>query len=480
MNRLTKTIQFLAMAGLFQVTTANCSNPDTSGILDINEVVQDSATGADASLQPTEITENFMLAFSYSPRTEKTPPELVVTNSMDPSKQAFIQDDVLGRLDPPVEVDPEKGACALGCHPSPDMRYLAVVTANTASGDVVLVLKLDSELNPVRTEFGEIENVRRFQFVGDTMFLSTIKDDCEPTVGLPKKCYEIKRLDISTGTITKLFEFPTADNLNKSAYSGMFTADADGTTVVTLDPLPGSLTLWAWSEEKGLKTVGEPICEYEKIGQTCKEDGGNFTDREPLGISSDGTQAVLALVENEVALKLFRFDLTNGTRTAVTLMDTPSEFGLNACYNRKDWQFTKILAPIVFSPDDSEVRFIGQAACNDNADKPWTNLVALPVAAIAGDIELGHDDFRWITRFPTGYLVESVSLLSYGFAASPSDEFMVLAGTPVLMSDWKPIPLESPQHVTDAEVYVTRTDGSASPVQISGSVDYAATSVWAW
>jgi len=201
-----------------------------------------------------------------------------------------------------------------------------------------------------------------------------------------------------------------------------------------------------------------------------------------VAVSPDGNHLVAALVLEDRRLGAWHRDLRGDATRAAILMEVPrgSRFSTDACYNRTPpsrWEPTRVVPPLRFSPDSSEVVLVGHAPCGDNRDKPWTKVLGLSLERLDREGRLDPGDLRWITDFPPGDIAASVSVLPEALDLSPSGDLVFLVGTPWLDSRGEPIADSQLQHRNDAEVLVTRRDGTAEVVQWTFGQGWRATSV---
>ena len=371
--------------------------------------------------------------------------------------------------------------CHLGCFPDRGMKWMAVATEKGANETYTVKLaQFTTKLNLVSMdEFGSLENVKHLAFAGDYLFFSQ-PQECEAQGGISVPCYVIKRMDLNTpGVIQSLLTMPTKDLIEKAQeyqYFGYFTVGEDVETLLFLLPTNVSQSVWVWRDGK-LRKIAENLCAATDPEGNCiaSENGSTYYDNDPAALSPDGKNLVFALVEDNAELRLYRHDMETDQTKYSVLLGVPDDYFANACYNRQPWQFTSIGSPLRFMQDGSDVVFVGSHSCGDNNLKPWTNILRLPIDLIGSGEELMEGDFLKVTDNPEGHLAEAISISS--FDLSPSGEYTVMVGTPTIGMDGLAISDTSARHYKDAEIFVTRTDGTALPVQLTNRLDWEAVSV---
>jgi hypothetical protein len=224
--------------------------------------------------------------------------------------------------------------------------------------------------------------------------------------------------------------------------------------------------------------VGDDLCSARDPTGNCIGSGtaSVYRDDDPIALSPDGLHLVFALVEDNQQLRLYHHDLQTDLRRYSVLLDVPSNYFTNACYNRQPWQYKAVRSPIRFTPDGSEVLFLGWDDCGDSKDKPWTNIVGVKRDFIGGGKKVTEADLRKVTDNPVGKVTKNIAVS--WFDLSPSGQYTTFLGTPTLLEDgtgW--VPDISDRQVNDSEVYVTATDGSTTPVQLTNEVNWSTTSV---
>lgn len=440
-------------------------------------------TGPDVPRVPVEVTEPFRVALGYLQR-DRSSTELLLRDPAVPSADGTASlSGALAALDPSLD-------CSLGCRVDPTGRWLAVFVEAPVSGSGgsrVRLFRLSAGPVVTASDVPDVTDVRALAFGDDTLYWSRPRAACEAERGPSRGCHAYFRRPLSTpGTEEFLFAFPPASALDTALpHSGRFVLGEDRRTVLLLGPTVNTQSVWIWRTAGEPIRVAGPLCgTRQSAGQECIGSGTSYADTDPLALSPDGRHLVLATVLQDRDLVLAHVDLQGdpALRTAVLLgmPDEVTDFAKNACYNRfGGWEPTAVQAPLRFSPDGGEVVFVGRSTCVPNRDKAWTNLLALPLSRIDAGGRLQRGDLRWITDFPTGSVAACVSILPDALDLSPTGDFLVFVGTPRFGSDGQPIGDDQRAHLQDAEVWVTRRDGTTQPAQLTADLQFMATSVQA-
>jgi hypothetical protein len=444
------------------------------------------ATG-DGERVPVQVTEDFRLVFPYLRYTTAPLVDVFFSDPAAGSASETSLSDRIGQVAPGVD-------CSSGCLVDATGRWLAVVVAGPAAegqGSTVRLFRLAAGPVVTPSTVSDVTDVTAMAFGDDALYFSRPRAACEAERGPSRGCHAFYRTPLSApGAEEFLFTFPTAAALQTAMpHSGRFVMGQDGRTVVVLAPTTNTQSAWVWRTAGEPIRVAGPLCGVRggTDGGTCVGSGSAYSDADPVALSPDGRHLALALVLHDQDLVLGHMDLQgDGTLETATLLHLPddvTDFAMNACYNRTPrdapWQPTSVQAPLRFSRDGTEVVFVGRAACGANKDKPWTNLLAVPLARIDQGGTLQRGDLRWITEFPSGAIVDCVSILPAAMDLSPSGDFVVFAGTPRFDSAGQLLLDSQLQHFQDAEVWITRRDGTTEPAQLTARQGWRATSVQA-
>jgi len=477
-------------------TVCACGGGDNGGPIDLSGMDladtagQDPAdAGPDAKKYPVTVEEDFRYVYGYAGRIPGVDGNLgdfdlflADPADADPSNDQSLTEESLKEhsLD-----------CDLGCFMDREMRWLAVVTGMAESDDIckgtykLMLARFTPKLTLVPLDkFGGLECVKHLQFEGDYLYFSQ-PQQCEAVDGIPVPCYVIKRLDLnSPGVIQTLLTMPTKELIAKSQgyqYYGYFTVGQDKETIIFMLPTNVSQSVWLWRNAT-LSKVVKDLCAATDPAGNCIGSGTSslYHDNDPVALSPDGKHLIFALVEDNAELRIYHYDIGLGPEFLKwsVLLGVHSDFFTNACYNRALWQYTDVDNPMMFTPDGKDIVFLGSHTCGDNQQKPWTNIVRLALDSIGAGVPLTEADFRLVTDNPEGNIAKAVSIT--WFDLSPSGEYTVFTGTPTIEADGSTLITDtSARHYKDLEVYVTATDGTTLPVQLTNNLEWEAVSVLA-
>lgn len=433
---------------------------------------------------PLVVPEGSRIAYGYQRYAEPGPEvDLWLASAGDASPVSFRE-----RLQP-LGLD-----CRTGCLLDRTGSWLAVLVpaASEGNGTTLRLFRVEADGTPVSAGIPDVVEAWHPAFGstrdGPAIYWSRARPACDTDSGLPKGCRAFyRRLLRAEAPEEFLFSFPTASILDRTLpHSGFFRLGEDGRTVIVLAPTVGSQRIYLWRETGEPVLEGGPFCASPDRAPdgSCLESGGAFSERDPVAVSPDGNHLVAALVVDNRRLVVWHRDLRGGDPRTTTLMEVPqgSRFDTDACYNRtppSQWEPTRVVPPLRFTPDSSEVVLVGQAPCGENRDKPWSKVLGLSLQRLDQGGRLDRNDPRWITDFPPGDIAASVSILPEALDLSPSGDLVWMVGTPWLDSRGDPITDSQLQHRNDAEVIVTRRDGTAEVVQWTFGQGWRATSVQA-
>jgi hypothetical protein len=466
---------------------AGCDSPVVSPDINQQDTSNDTTTD-NGRPDPTVVDENFRVIYGYAGAISGTPGELLIGNpaiSPEPGNPGWTDNfKIVESSLTDLGLD-----CTNGCVSDRDLRHIAVTLGASANGygyDVAIV-EFDDMMTASMALENPLTSVRQAVFCGETLYISRYKPGCEPQSGPAKTCYQFEKLVLPTTETEVLFTFPTAADLADSNYSGRFRTGEDCDSMILQNPDSSSVTLWMFKDSQ-LRKVGKQFCQaYTADGETCMYKSGapELSDDQPVGLSTDG-KLFFVHVENSAELRIFKIDtgaddvMTWSTVVKTPATDTGGNYLQNACLNLKPWwRWNAILSPLRILSDNSEVVFTASSDCDPDINKPWTDIVAVPVENIGNPDAAGPTFFRKITDFPQIATAACISVPKDGFDVSSSGKYVIFIGTAALDSSGRPIRDDSPQHYLDREVFVTSFDGSSSPVQISGNLDYNASTVLA-
>lgn len=473
----------ILVASAFAIFAWGCaeSGTGTDAQADSETGIHDTGPGI-PDLEPVEVDEPFRVIFGYTATAGDRPGDLVVANPLagegqpgfPPWKDNF---SINARLLARFGLD-----CSLGCMTNPSLSFLMVATSTGVGtpGQDFKLLVVDETGQPSLVSDQPIQAVRQAVFSGRNLFLSRVRNDCESKDGGTKTCYRFGRIDLDDPElgIQELFEFPGPELLSKSNYTGRFRLGADGTTLVLQNLELESLTFFLFDEKAGLRKAGVPVCQAIDLQGKCmySQDAPQLSDDIPAILSADGRTLFFSHIYDARELRLASMDVESGATESITLLKTPSRYASNACYNLKDdWPYTSIMHPLLLSTDGMELIVAAASNCDGALEKTWTNILAVRIEDIGADLKL-PDMFRKITDFPKIRAPEMISISPDSISLSPSGRFLSFSGTAIRDSSGQPLSATTQQHLIDREAFVTSTESPKRPIQISGNLDYRATS----
>lgn len=437
------------------------------------EAVADSP--GDVTDAPLVVTEDFRVVYAYAGRPGTEVSGRFEFRVADPKDPDPANDAIL--LAAGAQEVPD---CTTGCFLDRSLRTVAAATAGSGEGYGLQVYDIGSAGGPAPVG-PAIPGVAHAEWAGSVLYYSR-KVQCPTGTAAVTRCFDVFRFDpADPGASQRLTQMPPVEEEGLATafqYNGFFRVGDDGETLIFFIPTNVSVTLWVHRDGVRRKVLGPLCAAKDPYGNCIAPSGGSSMYREdnPIALSPDGKTLVFPLLEENRELRLYRHEIGDPDARFSTLLSVPSDYLKNACYNRQPWQVTEVRGPIRFSRDGREVLFIGASTCDDNQVKPWTNILRLDVARIGSGTPLGEADFRKVTDNPQGYTARAIAISDYDL--SPSGEYVVLAGTPTVDMEGKPLPAQpSGRHERDSEVHVTRTDGTAVPLQITNDVTWRAESV---
>ena len=367
--------------------------------------------------------------------------------------------------------------CNFGCVVSPDLRFMAIATGTPKStGFTYQPAVVNQNLEVFVSKFQKLEKVAHLQFAGDYLFYST-QANC---LGTGKCQYDLHRLDLSGApgagdeVLTKMAPDADPDIAgNDTTYDGYFRVSADASSVVFLTPTIRSVKVYVW--RGGNVSKLDYVCANPQ-GDTCVGTGSEYSDRDPLAVSADGNTVVFfSIVDRWLRVRRY---LVGSEEAAVfsNLVEVPSGKGYlgNACSILKPWQHVQVAGNPTFSADGKLVYLLGSSRCGATSDKPWTDLMSLPVARIGQTI--GAADWLSLTKNPRDNSTKNKRI--FDFAMSPAKQVFLVSATATFQADGKPIPDGQDRSLKDSEIY-TMAVGSGELVPITNELKYAADSPFA-
>lgn len=364
-------------------------------------------------------------------------------------------------------------SCQYGCFLSPDLSWIAVAKGGAdVSGHFTFALgAVDSQLRAViSSKFGELQGVKHLVFAGSYLFYSK-KIECLPTGSCQ---YEIRRsgplgsAESDDVLLTRMAPDDDPDWKNgDSTYTGYFRVSDDASTVVFETPTIRSNKVWAWRDGKLARL--DYLCP-NRVGESCVGSGSEYTDRDPVAVSADGKEVVVFSVVDRW-LRVHRYLVGTEVPPAVSnLFEVPQDAGSYrqaACAAITQAQHAEVKYDPWFSADGKSVFFVGYSMCGTATDKPWTDLLELPVSAIGGPLSWSSIT-NW-TNNPRNNTVDNRVISGLGM--SPARKVFLLRASAYLGSNGKVLADSDLRHKQDTELY-SLVVGSRTWVPITNEGKY--------
>ncbi len=481
----------MAVVALLGVATSACGAtavPPTTSDADQSDV----ANGADAT--PTDIgksdiggvgkettignfDEDFWIVYNHNERVppQGKPPssDLVLTNWKNPQVTSSNSKFGIGVSPfdvskPAIEMTKDSFAkfegnytCNFGCSLSPNLKYAALAMASpTASGYTYALGLLTGSPENLEYNFnklGLIEKVADLHFAADYLYYST-----PVACGGTGVCqFDIHRRGPLSGVsedtvVTKMVPDNDPDLKSDTTYKGHFQVSEDASTLVFLTTTIRSVKVYAWREGNVSKL--DYICEHPLGADTCVGQGSQYHDNDRVGISPDGKIVVLfTIVDNNLRLRRYNVgsEVGNTFSNLVTVPNGQAYLaGVCKVLDPSKPQLAEVKQQPQFSADGKLLYFLAYAVCpKGSLNKPWTDIMALPVDKIGGPIE----DSDWINFTNNPRDNNPTNKHIFDFALSPSKQALVLSATASIQQSGAPIPESTPpgdRSLKDSEIYV--------------------------
>jgi len=363
--------------------------------------------------------------------------------------------------------------CRFGCFLDPGLTHMAVaVGEQKATGNDFQIGVLDDALK-IYFKFGIVPDIKHLQFAANYFFYSRQKQ-CKGT----GKCqYEIHRVDLVNPDASKeVFTImPPSDDPdwieNDTTYDGYFRASLDGSTVLFLTPTIRSTKIYAWRD--GVLHKLDYICPF-KQGDQCVGTGSQYHDDDPAAIAPDNKTILVWMIVDRWN-RLRRYEIGGGGGVKYTdLASVPAgtqNYYDAICANLQPWQHATVRGQPQFSPDGKTVYMLGHSDCpGKSTDKPWTDILALPVEKIGDGADLTEADLINLTKNPRE--VSPLNVRVDGFALSPAGQHIVFNGTPGYDSKGNAIKATDLRHKIDRELWVMPIDGSWAKKQVTSEISW--------
>lgn len=365
--------------------------------------------------------------------------------------------------------------CNYGCILSQDFKYIAIATGPpTEKGFEFQLGVLNAQLEVFVDKFGKLKDVADLHFRGATLYYTT-----------PKKCFDtgkcqysvMRRMMDGSDEEKELAVMPPADDPDvlstpaHTIYTGRFHVGEAGETLVFLTPTIRSVKVYAW--RKGNLTKLDFVCENKVDENTCVGTGSQYNDNDGVGISPDGKTIVLfTIVGKNLRVRKYFLESTKASTFSNIVTVPGNSYKASVCLNLKSWQHAEVKGRPYFSADGKTVYFLGFSDCAGGNEKPWTDILSMPIDAIGGPIA-EKDIVNW-TKNPREHSPQNLYIRS--FVLSPQKKFFVFNASPTYGSSGDPLPASDKRHEKDTEIYVMPIDKCGKMVQITNETAYAADS----
>jgi len=473
--------------------SAAADAPGKDAVL-VGDAPKSDGKGGDASVTPT-VTEDFWIVYgrrSRQPGAKETDNDVVLTSWKNPvaGGNAGAYGTGVSPLDakqPAIQLTKfafkQAGGltCNFGCLFSQDLKYIAIAKgAPGTEGFEFQLGTLNDQLQVFIGKFGVLSKVAHLQFAQGYLFYST-QSGC---LGTGKCQYDIHRrgMDASTDLqdviITRMAPDADLDVVGSdTTYNGYFQVSEDASTIVFLTTTIRSMKVYTW--RGGNVAKQDYICE-NPLGTgddaTCVGTGSQYHDNDPVAVSQDGKSIVLfTIIDRWLRARLYHVGSEEASAFS-NLMEVPNGKGgvsylQNACAALQPWQHAEVRGQPMFSADGKLVYYLGYSNCATPSDKPWTDLMALPVAKIGAKIAAG--DLMNLTENPRDNSTKNKRI--YDFSMSPQRQVFLLSAAATVQADGKPIPDGGARAMQDSEIY-TMVVGDDALVPVTNELLYAADS----
>ena len=363
--------------------------------------------------------------------------------------------------------------CNYGCVLSDDLKYIAISKeAPSAKGFTYVLGTLNDKLEVFVGKFGELTDVADLHFAGSRLYYSKARN-CFDT----SKCqYEIRVRYMDGSAEEKMLTVMAPDNdpdvldtTPHTTYTGRFQVSEDGDTLVFLTTTIRSVKVWAW--RAGTLHKLDYICEHPLDNDTCVGTGSQYHDNDEVGISPDGKTVVLFTIVDR-SLRVRKYVIGGSDAPVFTdLVSVPAggTYLQDICFNLPSWQHAEVRSRPTFSADGKRVFYLGVSNCTGAKEKPWTDLMSIPVDKIGKPI--AEADYINYTKNPRESTAANLWIRS--FKASPGKKFFVFGASPTFGTSGDPLPDTDKRQLSDTEVYVMPIQPGAKPVQITNETAYA-------
>lgn len=361
--------------------------------------------------------------------------------------------------------------CDKGCIIDRNLTWIAVSTTGmTPKGADYKIGKFNNELIVSLVKWAVLKEKKYLAFAGNYLYYSELVD----CTGSPQSCYyDIHRVNLENPSDKqKITTFPPMEELKHSIYSGRFFLSNDGKTIAILNPTIRSQTLFVWRDGKLIKL--DYICPHKGPSGECIGTGSFYTDNDPVAISPDGEE-VIAFFIVDPELRAYRYKIKGGGVFYSTILKVPmGSYIENACYNKKDWQYTEVVGNPLWTEDKKFALFIGSNSVNGKPCggyiKPKTDILKIELKNIGDGTPIVEEELIKVTNNPEGDISQNIQISAMDI--SPQNKFIIFRATPHLQIDGTPIPDISSRQLTDKELYIIGIDGEGF-LQLTNSLDFS-------
>jgi hypothetical protein len=437
-------------------------------------VAADGVSGADGGVPfdpwaAAEETDAWRVLHGYRGRltTNASESELWMIDADGANPQALTSFGGLAELDPPM-------SCQSGCFVSPDMRWIAVAGAVGEDGFSVTLGKIGDDLQVSLLKGGELEGLVHFEFAGDR-FIYSKRKSCNG-VSCQYGFHVIELADDVNEQVAFL-DFPMDQDLEGSTYKGRFRVSQDGKVIVMLKTTIRSVNVYMWKDGLGLVEL-DFMCKYG-TRENCTGAGSEYSDTDPVAISHDNKYvAYFGFADRWHRVHLY--DTTNPGSSAVSIISSVASGSYieQACKPGvlQPWQWQRTVGNAWFTPDGSELVFLGQTNCAvDGAEppKPPSDLRRIKVATLQEGRSLREDDIFNVTKNAVGDV--TLNRRVDAFTLTPDGATAVFVATPTFDQSGNLIADGAARQRNDREVFRVRLDGT-NMQQLTNDISFAAES----
>lgn len=369
-------------------------------------------------------------------------------------------------LDPPL-------SCRYGCFVSRDMKWLVVVTGPpTESGFDLALGKFNDNQQVAILKGGELSGIVDFAFAGDRFFYSKRGTCVGPSC---QYAFSVIELQDNVNVSLPFLDFPPQDLVEGSTFKGRFRVSPDGTTLVMLRTTIRSVNVFMWKDGVGLVEL-DFMCKFG-TRDNCTGTGSEYSDSDPIAISPDNRWiAFFAFADKWHRIHLY--DAQNpGNVVSSVIGQVPSGSYIEQACNPgvlSDWQWQRTRSNAFFTPDGSEIVFLGENNCpvdGVSPVKPATDIYRVKVDTIREGLPLKAEDVFNVTKNARGDV--TLNRRIDAFAMAPDGATLVMTATPTFDQSGNLIADGSARQRNDREVFRLRLDGS-NIQQLTNDLSFAA------